>query len=173
MSIGTPTNPEDLFDLVSAYVDGEMSIEESRSFESELDASPELSKELLEITELRGLLRANGPEVMPAGMLNLIVAVVGAAEDLSSGPNANAEQSESAGEVVTISERSRSQRRVVKWFAGVAAAACLVVVVGMPSTGSVSPPIAASVQTHAARSSLDEPAVEKMSAVSVSAGFLR
>lgn len=166
-------NPEDLLDLVSAYVDGEMSIEESRSFESELDASPELSKELLEITELRGLLRANGPEVMPAGMLNLIVAVVGAAEDLSSGPNANAEQSESAGEVVTISERSRSQRRVVKWFAGVAAAACLVVVVGMPSTGSVSPPIAASVQTHAARSSLDEPAVEKMSAVSVSAGFLR
>jgi len=173
MSIGTPTNPEDLLDLVSAYVDGEMSIEESRSFESELHASPELSKELLEITELRGLLRANGPEVMPAGMLNLIVAVVGAAEDLPSGVDADAEQSESAGEVVTISERSRSQRRVVKWFAGVAAAACLVVVVGMPTTGSVTPPIAASVQTHAARSSLDEPAVEKMSAVSVSAGFLR
>ncbi|MBJ7382002.1 MAG: hypothetical protein JHC66_05375, partial [Acidimicrobiia bacterium] len=108
MSIGTPTNPEDLFDLVSAYVDGEMSIEESRSFESELHASPELSKELLEITELRGLLRANGPEVMPAGMLNLIVAVVGAAEDLPSEPNADAEQRESAGEVVTISERSRS-----------------------------------------------------------------
>ena len=166
-------NPEELFDLASAYLDGEMSIEESTSFEAELDASPELSKELLEITELRGLLRANGPEVMPAGMLNLIVAVVGAAEELPSGPNADTEQSESASEVVTISERSRSQRRVVKWFAGVAAAACLVVVVGMPTTGSVSPPIAASVQTHAARSSLDEPAVEKMSAVSVNAGFLR
>ena len=173
MSTGVPMNPEELFDLASAYLDGEMSIEESTSFETELDASPELSKELLEITELRGLLRANGPEVMPAGMLNLIVAVVGAAEELPSGPNADTEQSESASEVVTISERSRSQRRVVKWFAGVAAAACLVVVVGMPTTGSVSPPIAASVQTHAARSSLDEPAVEKMSAVSVNAGFLR
>ncbi|AKL74271.1 hypothetical protein IMCC26256_112003 [Actinobacteria bacterium IMCC26256] len=173
MSTGAPVNPEELFDLASAYLDSEMSIEESTSFEAELDASPELSKELLEITELRGLLRANGPEVIPAGMLNLIVAVVGAAEDLPSEPNADAEQRESASEVVTISERSRSQRRVVKWFAGVAAAACLVVVVGMPTTGSVSPPIAASVQTHAARSSLDEPAVEKMSAVSVSAGFLR
>ena len=166
-------NPEDLLDLVSAYVDGEMSIEESRSFESELHASPELSDELLKTTELRGLLRSNGPEVMPAGMLNLIIAVVGAAEDLPSAVNTDAGQGESAGEVVTISERSKSQRRVVKWLAGVAAAACLVVVVGMPTTGSVTPPIAASVQTHAARSSLDEPAVEKMSAVSVSAGFLR
>ena len=166
-------NPAELFDLASAYLDGEMSIEESTSFESELDASPELSDELLKTTELRGLLRANGHEVMPAGMLNLIIAVVGAAEDLPSGLNADAGESESASEVVTISERSRSQRRVVKWFAGVAAAACLVVVVGMPTTGSVSPPIAASVQTHAARSSLDEPAVEKMSAVSVNAGFLR
>lgn len=173
MSAGAPVNPEELFDLASAYLDSEMSIEESTSFEAELDASPELSKELLEITELRGLLRANGPEVMPAGMLNLIVAVVGAAEDLPSEPNADGEQSESEGAVVRISEGSRSQRRVVKWFAGVAAAACLVVVIGMPTTGSVSPPIAASVQTHAARSSLDEPAVEKMSAVSVSAGFLR
>lgn len=57
MSAGAPVNPEELFDLASAYLDSEMSIEESTSFEAELDASPELSKELLEITELRGLLR--------------------------------------------------------------------------------------------------------------------
>ena len=166
-------NPEELLDLASAYADGEMSVEESRLFEAELGASPELSKELLEITELRGLLRANGQEEMPAGMLNLIVAVVGAAEEHPGGMDDDAGMSESAGGVVTISERPRTQRRIVKWFAGAAAAACLLVVVGMPGSGSVAPPIAASVQTHAARSSLDEPAVEKMSAASVSAGFLR
>ncbi len=168
-----PKNPEDLLELASAYADGEMSVEESRSFEAELGASPELSKELLEITELRGLLRANGQEEMPAGMLNLIVAVVGAAEEHPGGIDDDAGMSESAGGVVTITERPRTQRRIVKWFAGAAAAACLLVVVGMPGSGSVAPPIAASVQTHAARSSLDEPAVEKMSAASVSAGFLR
>ncbi|MEI8335919.1 MAG: hypothetical protein WCG37_03535 [Actinomycetes bacterium] len=173
MSTGGPMNPEELFDLASAYVDGEMSLEESRSFEAERDASAELSKELLEITELRGLLRANGQEEMPAGMLNLIVAVVGAAEERPGGIDDDAGMSESSAGVVAISERPRAQRRIVKWFAGAAAAACLLVVVGMPTTGSVSPPVAASVQTHAARSSLDEPAIGKMSEASVSAGFLR
>jgi anti-sigma factor RsiW len=166
-------NPEDLFDLASAYTDGEMSIEESISFESELAASTELSQELLEISELRGLLRANGKEEMPAGMLNLIIAVVGSADEDPSAVSYEPGLGEPAAGVSAIGERATTQRRLAKWFAGVAAAACLLVVVGMPSRGSVAPPIAASVETHAARSSLDEPAIEKLSAASVSAGFLR
>ncbi len=166
-------NPENLLELTSAFVDGELTLEESRAFESNLPLSSELSEELQGVTAVRDLLRANGQEVIPAGMLNFIIAVVGASDEGADGAASDDYPTEIAHGVIEIIESPTTKRRLAKWLAGTAAAACLLVVIGVPSSGSVAPPIAASVQTHAARSSLDEPAVEKLSAASISAGFLR
>jgi anti-sigma factor RsiW len=166
-------NPENHFELSSAFVDGEMTLEESHAFELDLANSPELREEVQGISAVRDLLRTNGQEAIPAGMLNLIIAVVGAAEENPEAASIDHALAEAALDVTNIADRPKTQRRIAQWIAGMAAAACLLVVIGMPSTGSVSPPIASSVQTHAARSSLDEPAVDKMAASSISAGFLR
>lgn len=155
---------------LSAYLDGEVSAEERSALEDRLADDPDWRRELDEITVVRDLLRAHAVVEPPAGSLEAITAAVAAAD----ADDAGRERSTGGpAPVVDLAARRRSRGRIAAWAGGAVAAAAMAVAVVVPATPTVQPDVAAAVRTHAARSSVDEPAAPKLSESAVRAGFLR
>lgn len=152
---------------LSAYLDDEVNPDERTALDAELAASPEWRRELDEVAEVRDLLRAHAAVEPPAGAMDAIVAAVAAADPVATTGSAG------SAEVVDLAARRRSRGRIAAWAGGVAAAAAMAVAVVVPGVPTAQPNVAAAVRTHAARSSVDEPAAPKLSESAVRRGFLR
>lgn len=150
---------------LSAYLDGEATPAERESVDARLAGSPEWRDELAEIGEVRDLLRAHAAVEPPAGALDEIIAAVAAADPVGTGS--------ASAPVVDLAARRRTRGRVAAWAGGAVAAAAMAVAVVVPAVPAAQPNVAAAVRTHAARSSVDEPAAPKLSETTVRRGFLQ
>lgn len=134
-------------DMLSAYLDGELSDSERAAVDAQLATSPAWREVLGEIEATRALVRGLPVREAPTGFWDAIL-----------DPNI-------APPVPIQSARSRRGNRAVRWMAGVAAAAAIAAVVLVPGRSESKPPVANLVATHAARSSLSEEPISQLAGV--------
>jgi anti-sigma factor RsiW len=151
--------PDELLpeDLLSAYLDGEVTPEERARVERELAVSPEWRAVLDELTETRALLRnlpvRDAPEGFWADLLTH--------DDAGEGGGAGTPPAPPA----SLTARRRRRTRIAGWVAGAAAAAAVVAVILVPRESTVEPPVASLVTSHAARSSVSDEPVSQLAPV--------
>lgn len=136
------TPPED---LLSAYLDDELSAQDRALVEGRLFESAEWRAVLVELRETRELLRGLPVREAPPGFIDGLL------------------QSDDNAPVLLDAKRRRA--RIAGWIAGAAAAAAIVAVVLVPSQTRVKPAVATFVNTHAARSSVSEEPVSALAPV--------
>jgi anti-sigma factor RsiW len=140
-------------DLLSAYLDGEVTAEEGALVDARLAESAEWRAVLAEVRETRELLRGLPTREAPDGFWEAMLA-------------ADDPEPEQAAPVVPIeSARHRRGKRIVAWCAGAAAAAAVVAVLLVPSQSQVKPSVATFVNQHAVRSSVTEEPVSQLAPV--------
>jgi anti-sigma factor RsiW len=143
-------------EMLSAYLDGEITAEERVLVERELDASAEWRVLLAELRETRQLVQALPRLDAPADFWTEILHERGGSPgDPQDAP-------------VPIDAGRRRRSRVAAWVAGAAAAAAIVAVVLVPGESQVKPRVATLVDSHAARSSVTEEPVSQLAPVATS-----
>ena len=153
-------------DLLSAYVDGEVTDDERALVEAHLAESPSTRALLAEIEAARDAVRAlpmrDAPPEFWARILD------------GTGLDADAVIADAPAPVVSLESRRAS--RLPRWVAvagGAAAAAVIAAVVLVPGPRQVDPPVASFTEAHAVRNSLDADAVSSLAPVALAAGFHR
>ena len=150
-------------DMLSAYLDGEVTDSQRAAIVSRLEASPEWRAELAEVRAARDALRGLPVRDAPAGMWEAVHAHVGAVDDATDD-----------GNVVPIASASSRARRRWGWIAASAAAvAAVVAVVVVPHRSEVSPNVATVVAQHGAQGSDNGDPVSMLAPVGPLVGFRR
>ncbi len=140
-------------ELLSAYLDGEVTDEERAVVDARLAASAEWRDVLEEVRSTRALLQGLPMRDAPPDYWESLLAPGDAAPD-------------GDAPVVPIeSARRRRTKRIVAWCAGAAAAAAVVAVLVVPSQTQVKPSVATFVNQHAIRSSVSEEPVSQLAPV--------
>jgi anti-sigma factor RsiW len=155
-------------DLLSAYLDGELTPDELAAVEAQLESSPAWRDELAEVRAARDAVRGLPALDAPAGFWSAVHAhVVRAdAEDLADDADADV--------VAPITSAPSHERRRWPWIAASAAAvAAVVAVVVVPHRDEVSPNVAAVVAQHGAQGSDNGDPVTMLAPVGPLAGFRR
>ena len=133
-------------DMISAYVDGELSAEQRAAVEQELATSVAWSAVLVEITDVRARVRALPVPVAPAGFWDALL----------EGRDA-------------IHPGRRRLGGPLGWAAGGVAAAVVAVAFLVPAPHRASPSVATLVDSHATRSSLSQDPITQLAPI----GFRR
>jgi anti-sigma factor RsiW len=152
-------------DLLSAYLDGELTDAERATVETQLEASAAWRDELAEVSAARDALRGLPQRDAPGGFWDAVHAAVTAADD---------EHDLADHEVVVPITTARSTRRRWAWLAASAAAvAAVVAIIVVPHRSQVSPNVAAVVAQHGAQGSDNGDPVSLLAPVGPLAGFRR
>jgi anti-sigma factor RsiW len=151
-------------DMLSAYLDDELSDAERAAVDTQLASSPEWREELAEVRAARDALRDLPERDAPAGFWDTVLANVAADDDAIDDD-----------EVVVPITAARSQRgRRWTWIAASAAAvAAVVAIVVVPHRSEVSPNVAAVVAQHGAQGSDNGDPVSMLAPVGPLTGFRR
>jgi anti-sigma factor RsiW len=150
-------------DVLSAYLDGELTDAERRAVEAQLESSAAWRDELAEVRAARDAVRALPERDAPAGFWDAVHAHVATSDD-----DAHDER------VVPIeAARSHSRRRWGWVAASAAAVAAVVAIVVVPHRSEVSPNVAAVVAQHGAQGSDNGDPVSMLAPVGPLAGFRR
>jgi anti-sigma factor RsiW len=159
-------------DLLSAYVDGEVTEEQRALVETRLAESSSLRALLAEVEAARDAVRSLPQRDAPPEFWARILDGTGLdADSVMTEATAGAPAS---GPVVAL--ESRRESRLPRWVAvagGAAAAAVIAAVVLVPTPKRVDPPVASFTDAHAVRNSLDSDAVSSLAPVALQAGFHR
>ncbi len=140
-------------ELLSAYLDGEVTAEERALVDARLAESAEWRAVLEEVRETRELLQALPTRDAPDGFWHTMLA-----SDDPAPP-------QTAPVVPIGSARHRRGKKIIAWCAGAAAAAAVVAVLLVPSQSQVKPSVATFVNQHAVRSSVTEEPVSQLAPV--------
>ena len=157
-------------DLLSAYVDGEVTDEQRVLVEARLAESPSTRALLAEIEAARDAVRALPMRDAPPEFWARILDGTG----LDPADLADDAMADEPNVVVTL--ESRRTPRLPRWVAvagGAAAAAVIAAVLFVPGPKEVDPPVASFTDAHAVRNSLDSDAVSSLAPVALQAGFSR
>jgi anti-sigma factor RsiW len=162
--------PDDALDpdMLSAYLDGELTDAERAQVETQLASSPEWRQELAEVRSARDAVRGLPERDAPAGFWDAVYAHVAADTD-----------DEVNDDVVVpiavpITAAPSHPRRHWAWIAASAAAvAAVVAIVVLPHRSEVSPNVAAVVAQHGAQGSDNGDPVSMLAPVGPLAGFRR
>ena len=132
-------------DVVSAYLDGELTPVERAAFEARLAADADARAEVDDVAEVRTLVRGLPLPSMPAGFVDELLAT-GTADD------AAAETGDAAPvlDLDTARTRRSGRARFAAYAGAAAAAVALVVAVAMPAQTSAKPALATDVRVHQA-----------------------
>lgn len=141
----TPIDPPE--ELLSAYLDDEVTPDERAAVEARLAESAEWRAVLDEVRETRVLLRGLPLREAPTGFWDSVL------------------QPDIAPPVSIDPARRRRGKRAIAWLAGAAAAAAIVAVLLVPSQSRVKPAVATLVSRHAARSSMTEEPLSQLAPV--------
>src|SRR4051794_9934276 len=144
-------------DMLSAYLDGELTDDERAAVEARLEVSSEWRDELVEVESARTIVRGLPTRDAPPGFWDRVVAHVEAEADAGSAIEAPTP----VAPVVPIATARGTRRgartsrgRVVTWLAGAAAAvAAVAVVVTLPGQRTVKPNVTAVSTQHGASTS--------------------
>jgi anti-sigma factor RsiW len=138
------TEPRDELpeELLSAYVDGELTVDERAAVDARLAASQDWSQLLVEITEVRAAVRSLPVPLAPPGFWESVL----------------------LDDPVTTRSRLRVPRGL-RWVAGSAAAAVVAVAFVVPSHHTTTPRVATMVDAHASRSSLNQDPITQLAPV--------
>jgi anti-sigma factor RsiW len=151
-------------DMLSAYLDGELTDAERAAVETQLESSPEWREELAEVRAARDALRGLPERDAPAGFWDAVYAHVAADSDEAATDDV----------VVPITAAPSHPRRRWPWIAASAAAvAAVVAIVVVPHRTEVSPNVAAVVAQHGAQGSDNGDPVSMLAPVGPLAGFRR
>ena len=151
-------------DMLSAYLDGELTDAERAAVETQLESSPEWREELAEVRAARDALRGLPERDAPAGFWDAVYAHVAADDDEAATDDV----------VVPITAAPSHPRRRWAWIAASAAAvAAVVAIVVVPHRTEVSPNVAAVVAQHGAQGSDNGDPVSMLAPVGPLAGFRR
>jgi anti-sigma factor RsiW len=140
-------------ELLSAYLDGEVTAEERTLVDARLEESAEWRAVLEEVRETRELLQGLPTIDAPPGLWDSMLA----SDDRAPAEAAPVGPIESA--------QHRPGKRIVAWCAGAAAAAAVAAVLLVPSQSQVKPSVATFVNQHAVRSSVTEEPVSQLAPV--------
>ncbi|MDQ1430566.1 MAG: hypothetical protein QOF40_1168 [Actinomycetota bacterium] len=164
MSAGFELVPE----MLSAYVDDELTVAERGAVEARLAQSAEWRGELADVRAARAAVRNLALRAAPDGFWDAVFAHVEAAED-----DEVSDPAAVTTPVVPLSER-RSRRRVA-WLGAAAAAIALVVVavIAIPHRSQVTPNVTAVVVQHGAQGSDASDPISMLAPVGPLAGFRR
>jgi anti-sigma factor RsiW len=161
-------------DLLSAYLDGELTDTERAEVETQLGESAEWRAELDEVRGARTMLRAVAEQEAPEGFWDAVMAGVVAADDapVEPGGEAGVDDAPAEATVVSLDEKRRGPGRwIATAFAAAAAVALAVIIV--PSRDTVKPDVATAVVQHGAQGSdLGDP-IGTITPVGPLAGFRR
>ncbi|HEX4776093.1 MAG TPA: zf-HC2 domain-containing protein [Acidimicrobiia bacterium] len=133
-------------DVISAYVDGELTAAERVAFEQRLGVSPSWADILREVRETRAIVRALPVPEPPPGFLERLL---------------------DAAAVASV-PATRTTRRALgpwRWAAGGAAAAAVAVAFLVPSPHRVTPSVPSQVDSHATRASLTQDPIMQLAPV--------
>jgi anti-sigma factor RsiW len=146
-------------ELLSAYLDDEVTAMERSAVEDALARSPERRARLAELAETRDAVRRLADPDVPAGFL------AGLEHAVTAEPRSPA---------ITAArpERARAHRGLT-WLAGGVAAAALVAALVIPATDRVDPAVPSRIDTHAARASVSDDPVSELAPIAVATGGLR
>ena len=168
---GVPGPPEQWNeDLLSAYVDGEVTDDQRALVEARLAESPSTRAVLADIEAARDAVRALPMRDAPPEFWARILDGTG----LDAADLADDADEDASDVVVTLDSRRAS--RLPRWIAiagGAAAAAVIAAVLLVPGQKQVDPPVASFTEAHAVRNSLDADAVSSLAPVALAAGFSR
>lgn len=154
-------------DMLSAYLDGELSDDERAAVEARLDQSAEWRDELAEVRAARDALRGLPARDAPDGFWEAVHAHVRDAAD-------GADGDEGPDPAVVPIAAARSTRRRWGWVAASAAAvAAVVAIIVVPHRSQVSPNVAVVVAQHGAQGSDHGDPVSMLAPVGPLAGFRR
>jgi anti-sigma factor RsiW len=169
-------------EMLSAYLDDELTAEERVAVEARLAESPEWRAELEDVRAARAAVRSLAMHDAPAGFWDAVLAQVEAAADDHHGRD----DADSLAPVVPLVERrsrfsvpARSRHAVparsrrVAWLAAAAIAAVVVAVIAVPHRSEVTPNVTAVVVQHGAQSSDTADPVSMLAPVGPLAGFRR
>jgi anti-sigma factor RsiW len=152
-------------DMLSAYLDGEVTDAERAAVEQQLEASAEWRAELADVRAARDAVRGLPVREAPSGFWDAVHARVAADDDLAEAD---------ADVVVPITAAPAHRRRRVAWIAASAAAvAAVVAIVVIPHRSEVKPNVAAVVAQHGAQGSDNGDPVSLLAPVGPLAGFRR
>ncbi len=145
-------------DMLSAYLDGELTDDERAAVEARLEASAEWRAELSEVESARTIVRGLPTRDAPPGFWDRVLAHVEAEADTDAEIEAPAAEVAPAVPITRAPGTRRGTRtrrgRVVTWVAGAAAAvAAVVVVVALPGQRTVKPNVTAVATQHGASTS--------------------
>jgi anti-sigma factor RsiW len=156
-------------EMLSAYLDGELSAPERDAVEARLAESAEWRAELEDVRAAREAVRALPAREAPDGFWDSLLANVEAvAVDDTPG-----EHADEPAPVVSIESR-RPRRRVAAWIAAAAAIVVgLVAVIAVPHRSEVTPNVTAVVASHGAQGSDSGDPVSMLAPVGPLAGFRR
>jgi anti-sigma factor RsiW len=149
-------------EMLSAYLDGELSAPERDAVESRLRVSPEWRVELGEVRAARDAVRRLPARDAPDGFWESILTTVGAEDD----------DEDASAPVVPLAAR-RSRRRLAWVGAAAAIVAGVVAVVAMPHRSEVTPDVTAVVAQHGAQGSDSGDPITMLAPVGPLAGFRR
>ena len=151
-------------DMLSAYLDGELTDAERAAVEAQLEASAEWRDELAEVRAARDALRGLPEREAPAGFWDAVHARVAADDD---------EPVDDEIVVPITAARSHPHRRWAWVAASAAAVAAVVAVVVVPHRNEVSPNVATVVAQHGAQGSDNGDPVSMLAPVGPLAGLRR
>jgi anti-sigma factor RsiW len=154
-------------DLLSAYLDDELTDQERAAVDEQLTASAAWRDELAEVRAARDALRALPERAAPPGFWDAVHAHV------ASDPVDAVDGDEDAAVVPIAAAPSRSRRRWAWVAASAAAVAAVVAIVVVPHRHEVSPNVAAVVAQHGAQGSDSGDPVTMLAPVGPLAGFRR
>jgi anti-sigma factor RsiW len=150
-------------DMLSAYLDGELTDTELGVVEQQLEASVEWRAELADVRAARDALRGLPERNAPEGFWDTVVANVASADD-----------GDDDASVVRIEAARSHPRRRWTWIAAAAAAvAAVVAIVVVPHRNEVTPNVTAVVAQHGAQGSDTGDPVSMLAPVGPLAGFRR
>jgi anti-sigma factor RsiW len=163
-------------DMLSAYLDGELTEAERAAVEARLEVSVEWQEELAEVESARAIVRGLPTRDAPPGFWDRVVAHV---EAESTTATATPEAEVPPAVPITAARSARrgtrvSRGRAVTWLAGAAAAvAAVVVVVSLPGRDTVKPNVTAVVSQHGASTAKSGEPISGLVPVGLSSGSRR
>lgn len=139
------TEPRDSLpeDLLSAYLDGELTAPQRAAVEARIATSTSWSRSRREIGDVRDAVRALPVPLAPPGFWEAVLVEVDPVTPL----------------------RRRRVPRPLGWVAGSAAAAVVAVAFVVPSPHTTTPSVATMVDSHASRSSLNQDPITQLAPV--------
>jgi len=145
-------------ELLSAYLDGEVTTAERATVDDALERSAEARARLAELAETRDAVRGLADPELPAGFLAGLEPVVTA---------------DPSSPVTVAAPRERAgPHRGLAWLAGGVAAAALVAALVIPATNRADPSVRSRIDTHVARASVSDDPVSELAPLAVAGGGL-